>query len=270
MANEPREERIVVGGTTVHTLIGGQGAPLLVLHGAGGPNGWRLWHRRLAEQFTLYLPSHPGYGLSDAADWMESPRDLARFYLWFMDVVGLERPHLIGLSLGGYIAAELAAMHPGAVDRLVLVGAAGLKPEVGEILDIFYYPVDTLRGFSYFDPAQVPEWDELFGRPPTPEEQDLAIRARETSARLIWKPYAHNPRLPHVLPRVANRTLVAWGREDRIVPLACGEQYARLLPNATLAVLDRCGHSPQTERPDEFVRLVGEFLTTSAPLGPGR
>ncbi len=261
MAKEPREERITVGGTTVHMLVGGQGAPLLVLHGAGGPNGWRRWHGALAEQFTVYVPSHPGYGLSDSADWMESPRDMARFYLWFMDVVGLQRPHLVGLSLGGYIAAELAAMHPGAIDRLVLVGAAGLKPEHGEILDIFYYPVDQLRGFSFHDPAQVPEWEELHGQPPTPEQEDLAMRAREMSARLIWKPYAHNPRLPHFLPRVTNETLIVWGRQDSIVPVACGEQYQRLLPNARLAVLENCGHSPHLERPDEFVGLLREFLS---------
>lgn len=263
MANEPREELISVGGTNVHTLIGGQGAPLLALHGAGGPNGWRRWHRALAEQFTVYVPSHPGYGLSDAADWMESPRDMARFYLWFMDVAGLDRPHVLGHSLGGYIAAELAVMNPRALDRLILVAPAGLKPEQGEILDVFYYPVEQLRDMNFYDPAQVPEWDELYGQPPTREQQDLALRAREMSARLIWKPYAHNPRLPRFLPRVDNPTLIVWGRQDRIVPVICGEQYQRLLPNATLSVLEGCGHSPPVERPDEFVRLLRSFLTES-------
>lgn len=264
MAIQPREELISVGGTKVHTLVGGQGAPLLVLHGAGGPNGWRRWHAALAEQFTLYVPSHPGYGLSDAADWMESPRDMARFYLWFMDVVGLNHPHVLGHSLGGYIAAELAVMNPQALDRLILVAAAGLKAEQGEILDIFYYPVEQLRDLGFHDPAQVPEWDELYGQPPTREQQDLALRAREMSARLIWKPYAHNPRLPHFLPRVENPTLILWGREDRIVPVICGEQYQRLLPNATLSVIEGCGHSPNIERPDEFVGLLRTFLTETS------
>ena len=75
MAVEPREEIISVGGTKVHTLIGGRGAPLLSLHGAGGPPGWRRWHAALAERFTVYVPAHPGYGLSDAAEWMESVPD---------------------------------------------------------------------------------------------------------------------------------------------------------------------------------------------------
>lgn len=264
MPVQPREEMVSVGGIKAHTLIGGSGPPLLVLHGAGGPNGWRRWHAALAEQFTLYVPAHPGYGLSDSADWMESPRDLARYYLWYLDTLGLERASVLGHSLGGYVAAELAVMNPKAVDRLVLVAAAGLKPERGEILDVFYYPVDQLRDLGYHDPSQAPEWDELYGAPPTPEQQDLALRARETSARLIWKPYAHNPRLPYFLPRVTNSTLIVWGRQDRIVPLICGEQYAEILPNATLKIVEGCGHSPNIEKPDEFVGIVREFLAASS------
>ncbi len=258
MAIVPREEMIDVGGIRVHTLIGGAGPPLLVLHGAGGPNGWRRWHAALAERCTLYVPSHPGFGLSDAADWMESVRDLARYYLWFLDVVGLGRASILGSSMGGWVAAELATMNPRAVDQLV--AAAGLKPERGEILDIFYYPLETLRGFQFHDPAQVPEWDELYGREPTPEEQDLQLRNREMAARLTWKPYLFNPRLPRFLARVTNPTLIVWGREDRIIPPICGEQYLRLLPNATLRVIEGCGHSPPLERPDDFVRMVAEFL----------
>ena len=260
MAAEPREEMISVGGIKAHTLIGGRGTPLLVLHGAGGPNGWRRWHAALAEQFTLYAPSHPGFGRSDAADWMESVRDLARYYLWFLDVLGLPRASILGSSMGGWVAAELATMNPHAVDRLILVAAAGLKPEHGEILDIFYYPPDTVRGLQFHDPARVPEWDELYGQPPTPELQDVQLRNREMAARLTWKPYMFDPRLPRFLPRVANPTLIVWGRQDRIVPSICGEQYARFLPNATLRLLDACGHAPPIERPDEFVGLVHEFL----------
>ena len=265
MAQLPREEMISVGGIKAHTLIGGRGAPLLVLHGAGGPNGWRRWHAALAEQFTLYVPAHPGYGLSDSAAWMESVRDLARYYLWFIDQLGDElgwgRIPVLGHSLGGWLLAEMAAMNPKALDKLILVAPAGLKPEQGEILDIFYYPVEQLRDMGYHDPSQAPEWDELFGQPPTREQQDLALRARETSARLIWKPYAHNPRLPHFLPRVTNETLIIWGRQDRIVPLICGEQYQRLLPNATLRIIEGCGHSPNIERPDEYVHIISEFLS---------
>jgi pimeloyl-ACP methyl ester carboxylesterase len=261
---KPREEMVAVGPTRIHTLIGGQGDPLLILHGAGGNRGWRRWMTPVAERYTIYAPTHPGFGGSDAADWMESIDDLARFYLWFIEVMGLSTVRLLGHSIGGWTAAEMATMRPELLDRLVLVAPTGLKPEAGEILDIFYYSPAELLRYTVHDPATVGEWAELFGRAPTPQEQEAALRNREMTARLTWKPYMFNPRLPHFLPRVKTPTLVVWGREDRIVPVICGEQYRRLLPRATLRVLDRCGHLPPLEQPDLFAGLVLEFLGRDA------
>jgi pimeloyl-ACP methyl ester carboxylesterase len=191
---------------------------------------------------------------------MDGVDDLARFHLWFIDAAGLRRPHVIGHSIGGWTAAEMAAMSPGAIDRMVLVASAGLKPETGEILDVFFHSPAELRELTVYDGKTIPEWDELFGRAPTPAELEVAERNREMTARLTWKPYMHNPRLPHFLPRVTNRTLIVWGREDRIVPAECGALYRRALPNATLTVLDRCGHLPPIEQPDAFARVVLDFL----------
>src|SRR5919108_2202353 len=256
----PREARISVGGVDVHTLVGGQGPALLVLHGAGANRGWVRWIEQVAERFTVWAPTHPGFGESGDAEWMEGVDDLARFHLWFIEAAGLQRPHVVGHSIGGWTAAEMATMSPGAIDRLVLVAATGLKPEQGEILDVFYHSDAELRDMIVHDPATVPEWAELFGRAPSPRDVELADRNREMTARLAWKPYMHNPRLPRVLPRVSNPTLIVWGREDRIVPVECGEQYRRLLPNATLTVLERCGHLAPVEQPDAFARLVLGFL----------
>jgi pimeloyl-ACP methyl ester carboxylesterase len=191
---------------------------------------------------------------------MDGIDDLARFHLWFIETAGLRRPHLLGHSIGGWTAAEMATMSSGSIDRLILVAPVGLKPERGEILDVFYYSPPQLLTMTVHDSKTVPEWDELYGRAPTPEEIEIATRNREMAARLTWKPYMHNPRLAHFLPRVTNRTLIVWGREDRIVPVECGEQYRRLLPNATLTVLERCGHLPPIEQPGTFARLVLDFL----------
>jgi pimeloyl-ACP methyl ester carboxylesterase len=195
---------------------------------------------------------------------MDGIDDLARFYLWFIDAAGLGRPHVLGHSIGGWTAAEMAAMSPGALGRLVLVAPAGLKPETGEILDIFYHSPQQLRDLTVHDPKTVPEWDELFGRPPSPAEMELMERNREMTARLTWKPYMHSPTLARFLPRVGNPVLIVWGREDRIVPVACAEQYRRLLPSARLTVLDRCGHAPPVEQPDGFAQLVVDFLSEGA------
>jgi pimeloyl-ACP methyl ester carboxylesterase len=257
---QPREDIVSVGGTKIHTMIGGQGPPLLLLHGAGGNPGWRRSIAALAERFTVYVPTHPGFGQSDSADWMETASDLARFYLWFLDEVGLKKVHLGGWSLGGWTAAELAVMNPDVLERVVLVAAVGLKPEQGEILDIFFYPLEQLRGFMVHDPSTVPEWQELYGQAATPEERDLQLRNREMAARLTWKPYMFNPRLPHFLPRVKVPTLIIWGQQDRIVPAICGHQYQRLLPNAELRLLDNCGHQPYLEQPEAFSGLLLDFL----------
>jgi len=261
---QPQERTINVAGVAVHTWVGGQGAPLLVLHGAGGNRGFTRAMRKLAERYTVWAPTHPGFGASGEAEWMDGVDDLARFYLWFIDAAKLGRPHLLGHSLGGWTAAEMAAMSPGSIDRLVLVAAVGLKPEVGEILDVFYYTPQQLRDLTVHDPKSVPEWEELYGQAPTPPEQEIALRNREMTARLTWKPYMHNPRLAHFLPRVSNPTLIVWGREDRIVPLVCGEQYRKLIPGARLSVLEGCGHLPPIEQPDPYAKLVSDFLGGSA------
>jgi pimeloyl-ACP methyl ester carboxylesterase len=265
-----REETISVGGIKVHTLIGGTGDPLLVLHGAGGNRGWRRWMAAVAERHTVYAPTHPGFGQSDAADWMQGIDDLGRFYLWFLDELGLSRVHLLGHSIGGWTAAELATMHPGRIDRLILVAPAGLKPAEGEILDIFYFSPEEVLKYSVHDPASVPEWSELFGRPPKPAEIDIATRNREMTARLTWKPYMFNPRLSYFLPRVKTPTLIVWGRQDRIVPPMCGEQYQRLLPNATLHLFDQCGHLPPIEHPNAFAKLVLDFVDGARPAAAPR
>src|SRR5437016_4133377 len=254
----PREQTISVGGIDVHAWTGGQGEPLMVLHGAGGNRGWTRWVEQVAQRFTVWAPTHPGFGRSGDAPWMESIDDLARFYLWFIDAAGLGRPHVLGHSIGGWVAAELATMSPRSIDRLVLVAPGGLKPERGEILDIFYHPPAEVRSRSVHDPTAIPEWDELFGRAPTAAELETAVRNQEMTARLTWKPYMHNPRLARFLPRVTNPALIVWGREDRVVPLDCGEQYRRLLGNATLSVLDKCGHRPPIEQPDTFARQAAD------------
>ena len=251
---------ISVGGLRVHAWVGGQGDPLLVLHGAAGNRGWTRWLAQVSERFTVWAPTHPGFERSDDADWMDGIDDLARFYLWFIETAKLGRPHVLGHSIGGWTAVEMATMSPGSIDRLVLVAPVGLKPETGEILDIFYFSPAQLLTMMVHDSKTVPEWPELFGRAPTPAEIEAATRNREMAARLTWKPYMHNPRLAHFLPRVTNPTLIVWGREDRAVPVECGEQYRRGLPNATLTVLERCGHLPPIEQPDAFARLVLDFL----------
>ena len=260
MAAEFTEQLVEVGGQKVHMLTGGSGDPLVLFHGAGGNTGWLRYVQALADHYTVYLPSHPGYHQSERPEWLETIADTALFYTWFLEEQGLEGARAIGFSMGGWIASEIAASCRRAFSKLMLVGAVGIKPEQGEIADIFIISPAQVNDLIFHDPAQAPEYGQLYGQPPTPEQAEIAEGNREMAVRLCWKPYMYDPRLPDILRMVNIPARVVWGREDRLVPLECGELYRQALPQSDLVVIDQCGHSPQVEKPDEFVRIALEFL----------
>lgn len=260
MVTEFTEEFVDVGGTKVHTLKGGTGEPLLILHGASGNTGWLRYVQALSEKFTIIYPSHPGFGKTPRPDWLESVPDLAAFYTWYLETLGLERVRTIGFSLGGWLAAEIAATCNHAFGKMMLVGSGGIKPEQGEIADIFIISPAQVRELLFHDPSQAPEYEEVYNRTLSPEEQLTADMNREMTVRLTWKPYMHDPRLTGLLARVNIPTRIVWGREDRIVPVECGTIFQKVIKGSDLVVIDQCGHSPQAEKPDEFVKVALDFL----------
>ena len=252
-------ETIPIAGAALHVARAGSGTPLLVLHHDIGTLEKLPFYDALAQQFTVLIPSHPGYDGSERPAWMRSVRDVAVVHQWLLAQRGLPDVSIIGLGFGGWIAAEMATMAPRAFKKLVLVGAMGIKPERSDIADqaLVSY-IDYVRlGFS-----DQSVYDRLFAsETPTAtlERWDLN---REMTFRIAWKPYMYNPTLPHLLGGVATPALVVWGRDDRIVPLECGERYVKALPNARLEVIDRAGHFVEMEKPDELAQLVGGFLCT--------
>ena len=260
MAADFTEKLVQVGDNQVYMLTGGSGEPLVVFHGAGGNSGWLRYVQALADHYTVYLPTHPGYWKSTRPEWMETIHDLASFYTWFLEEQGLEGARAIGFSMGGWLASEIAVSCRHAFSKLMLVDAVGIKPEKGEIADIFIISPAQVTELLFHDPKQAPEYDQLYGQPPTPEQTDIAEGNREMAVRLCWKPYMYDPRLPGLLGRVNIPTRIVWGREDRLAPLECGELYHQAIPASDLVVIDNCGHAPQVERPDEFVKAALEFL----------
>ena len=254
------EEIVTVAGAQIQMLKVGQGEPLLLLHGSGGNRVHLMYQEELGNHYQVFAPSHPGFGTSDRPEWLETVPDAACFYLWLLDEMGLESVNVVGFSLGAWIAAEMAVMNPKVFNRLILVGAAGLKPVEGEITDIFILSGPTVVEKMFYEPKSAPEYAKFFESEPTPEQREILERNREMAARMTWKPYMYDPRLAGLLPRVKAETLVLWGRQDAIVPLECGRLYETALPNAQLKVMEDCGHSPQYEKPEEFVANVLEFL----------
>jgi pimeloyl-ACP methyl ester carboxylesterase len=251
------EQFVEVAGIRLQLFQGGRGQPLLMFHGPEGNPGWTPYHEALAQHYRVLVPSHPGFNHSPRPSWLETIGHLAHFYHWFVDEQRLESVHLLGFSLGGWLAAEMALMCPHRLGKLVLVGAAGIKPSQGDILDIFLHSPEQVAQLAFYDPAYASEYQQLSGDPATPE---VAQQNREMAVRLCWKPYMHNPSLPALLPRLRLPTLIVWGREDRVMPLNCGELYRQAIPGSVLQVIERCGHFPQLEQPQEFLKVVLEFL----------
>lgn len=252
-------------GVRIQLRRGGRGAPLLVLHSELGVPGWLRAYALLAQHFTVYVPSLPGFGQSARPDWIVSVRDLAAWVTWFVRDQKLAQPlPVIGFSLGGWIAAEIATMNASLFTKIVLAGAAGLQPEDGHVWDYFVHSSREAFTRAFCDPAQAPEYAQYYGRAWTSEEEIQAEHNREMAARLLWKPYMRSHTLPALLRGVATPTLVIWGREDAIVPLSVGQRYVRAIPGATAQVLDRCSHMPEMEQPEAFVQAVLDFLVPHA------
>jgi pimeloyl-ACP methyl ester carboxylesterase len=255
------EETLEVAGSRIKVLKGGSGEPLLVLHDEMGHPGWLQYHQALAQDHTLYIPLHPGFGESPQLDWVMSMHDLAMWYLGALDDLKLEGVKVLAFSLGGWLAAEMAVMCPQQFRKLVLVGAAGVKPPTGEIFDIFQVVARAYLTRSVLDPSSVLEFSQVCPDEPTEDQSELWEMAREGACRLSWRPYMHYPALPYLLPRLKRLpTLLVWGRQDPIIPLSAGQLYHDCIPDSRLVVLDDCGHRPEIEKPQEFLRSVQQFL----------
>ncbi len=254
--------KVKVYGAEIELLKCGAGKPLLVLHGEWGNPGWLSWLESLTNDFEVYLPTHPGFGNSQRHRGLETIRDLVDFYMDFLDHFRLDRPALIGFSLGGWIAAELAATCPERIGRLVLAGAAGLHVEGAPIADIFLATRAELLELSFYDPTAISELGQLCPETLSEEESIARERSQIMAQVLAWKPYMHNPKLPYRLHRIHTPTLVVWGRNDKTIPMAHGQAWAKSIAGAQLATIDKCGHAPHLERPGEFVTLVRNFLAS--------
>ena len=254
------EEFVEVGGAKVHLLKGGEGPPLLFLHSIEGNLGWMPWMEHFSKSATVYAPTHPGFGTSERPEYLETVSDMAKFYLWMIQESGLEDVTLVGHFLGGWIAAEMATMSPGALKSLVLVDAAGIRPDNGEVADIFLLGDEETARLSFHDPANVPGYGDLFERELSTGERELQIRGREMTTRLCWKPYMYDRSLHWLLQRVDVPTLVVWGADDRIIPSDSGRRIHQAIPRSHLEIIPECGHLPHIERPDEFSRLLLEHL----------
>jgi len=250
---------VSVAGAEIELFEGGQGDPVLFLHSGQGLTAGDPFLALLAEERRVIAPSHPGFGKSSLPDWIDSVDDMAHIYLELMDRLGLAKVDLIGASIGGWIAAEIATKTPERIRRLVMIGPVGVKtgsPDKLDIPEMFGAPQDKLAKLLFHDPEKF--------RPDLKNMSDEALatmaRNRETLALIAWEPYFHNPKLRHRLHRVTAPALFVRGESDGLISAQYLQSYAGLLPNARIETVAKAGHAPQLEQPQALRDLVTGFL----------
>ena len=249
-------DSITVAGATIRLYRGGAGEPVVFLHGAGGHTGWMAFLDELAARFAVFAPEHPGFGQSDDPPWLDEVADLAYFHLDLLAALGLERVHLVGTSLGGWIAAEMAVRSTARLKTLTLVGAVGITAGGQPVDDIFRLPVDeNLRRF-YADPARARRRLADMAQ----VDMEVVAKNRATVMRLAYRPRFYNPGLAKWLHRIDVPTLLLWGAADGLVPVKFGEAYRERIANSRLVVLDGAGHAPFDEQKDAFLAAFYEFI----------
>jgi pimeloyl-ACP methyl ester carboxylesterase len=247
----------------VSYLRGGSGPPLLFLHGAAGVMRWLPWMDRLADAYDVIVPDHPGWGRSSTPEWFDHIHDLAYFYFDFIDALGLDRIHLVGHSIGGWLACEIAVRSTARLRTMTLIAPAGLRVNGAETFDIFLASPDTMVRTAFYDRSLADA--QLAAPPSSPDDLEIALRNRFAAARVAWQPRLYDPHLAKWLHRIDVPTLVAWGENDAILPVDMQAEFVRLIPGAEALRIERCGHIPQIERPDAlFDRFVGFTQGASA------
>ena len=254
-----RFSSLAINGIRIEAIEKGHGRPLLFLHPGIGIDPAAPVLDRLAEGARLIAPSHPGFGGSEQPRSFTTIDDLAYFYLDLLDQLDLSGVTLVGVSLGGWIAAELAVKSTQRLSRLVLANAVGIKVgdrETRDIADIFAVTEPEFNALAYYDPAIAAR--DYKAMP------DAAVRTiarnREATARYAWSPYMHDPKLKDRLHRIRIPTLFLWGTADRIVSEAYGRAYCAAIPGARFETIERAGHFPHIEQPDAFARSALAFM----------
>lgn len=249
---------LIVQDYPLRMLRKGQGPPVLFLHGAGG----LLWNpllEKLSSNFDVIAPEHPGFGGSEMPASIATVGDLALFYLDVLKTLDLTSVHLVGHSLGGWTAADLAIRNTTRLSTLTLLAPAGVQGTTpfGAIFE--WSPQEVARR-SYADPALA----ERRASDAAAIDPARARSNRAAAARLAADPLLHDPQLRHWLHRIDIPTLLAWGEEDQIVPFACAAPYHAAIPRSRLLSIAHAGHALTFEGADEIAAAVESMVSQQA------
>ena len=250
---------VAVRDIQIELIEQGAGRPLLFLHPGIGIEADAPVLARLAARRRVLAPTHPGFGRSELPKSFDTVDDLAYFYLDLLDQLDLRDVVVVGVSLGGWIAAEMAVKSTQQISRLVLANTVGIKVgdrEHRDIVDIFAITEDEFLALAYYNAtAGKRDYKSL-----PDAEVKAAARNREATARYAWSPYMHHPKLKGRLHRITVPTLMLWGLHDRVLSEAYGRAYCDAIPGALFAPIASAGHFPHVEEPDQFAEKIFAFV----------
>lgn len=255
----------VMGYRTRYAESGKGAKNVLLVHGLGGSaTSWVYNIGKLGRHFRVFAPDLIGFGESEKPRIRYSPAVFVRFLREFMGVVGIKHASVVGSSMGGQIAAEFAIKHPNIAEKLVLISPAGIPPpefkgtkELNQYVRIFDARNlgEVRKILGLIDANQSSVTDDYVKSVYQYRRMEGARHAFLSSLRES----ASAPRLENRLRSIHARTLVLWGREDRMIPVKYCEPFIRM-ENCRLVILEQCGHRPHAEKPELFNRLVIDFL----------
>lgn len=252
-------KQIALGGLKLEYLDEGQGSVILYLHSSEGANSDLELVRTLAKTHRVVMPALPGFGLSETASHVKTVDDMSYVCLDLLEALDLRDVTVVGSSLGGWLAVELAAKASDRISRLVLDNPLGLRfrkdATERQFPDLFQdLPSQWSAYFLAGSPADSREWHTV--------DDDTRLRAarnREAFVKVSWSPYMHNPKLAGRIHRATVPALVLWGDQDAFASREYAQSYADALPNAALKVIAGAGHFAFHDKPDAVASAVLEF-----------
>lgn len=252
------EEIIAVRGGTLFMRRAGTGPTVMFLHGANGVLDWLPFFDQLSDRVDLRVPDHPSFGRSPAPAWLDEMSDLAYFYLDLFEQLKLTDIHLIGHSMGGWLAMEVAVRSQARLRSLTLISSVGLDIASDPVANLFIMPREQLMRAIYADPKILAA---EMARTLSPQDLMLVMTNRVASTHLAWRDRRFcNPSLHKWLHRITVPTQILWGAQDGIVSAGHAAELKKLIPQAEVTVWPNVGHVPFTEKLDESVKAVGDFI----------